>query len=323
MLRKFVCVLIVFCFVNVGNADDAQVKKKSPSAVIQAASVNVKSGYSEGSGTIITHEVQLEKGSKDTEIVNFILTAAHVVDDLRSVRTVITEDGSERKVIEFKDASIVKEYRQKGRRVGESKMDCKVIAYSDADHGDDLACLMVRKFKYEDTDVTTQFEKDNIVEVGEPLLHCGSLLGQMGANSMTNGIMSQRGRVYNGKVYDQTTVSAFPGSSGGGVYIVVSGEPKYVGMITRGAGETFNLMVPMRRITKWAKDLNVSWLIDPSVPVPTMEEILELPIEKHIGGAKQSRLAAGDQEDEEGKEFIFLDGEHAKECWWKNIIKNL
>ncbi|HAT67623.1 MAG TPA: hypothetical protein DCS66_24005, partial [Flavobacteriaceae bacterium] len=56
------------------------------------------------------------------------------------------------------------------------------------------------------------------------LYHVGSLLGQTGSNSMTRGIVSQVGRVLNlgsgdGTVFDQTTVTAFPGSSGGGVFL--------------------------------------------------------------------------------------------------------
>lgn len=287
-------------------------KEASPSSLIQAASVTVKSLRSEGSGTIISREVQLEKGDKETAVVNFVFTAGHVVDDLRKVRSVITEEGKDVKIIEFDDASVVKEYKQNGRRVGESKMDCRVIAYSDADYNEDLAILMIRQHSFQPVEVTTEFKTEGIVDVGTDLLHCGSLLGQMGANSMTKGIMSQQGRVYNNKVYDQTTVPAFPGSSGGGVYIEVEGsKPQYVGMITRGAGETFNLMVPMRRIVKWAKEMGFAWLFDPSIDVPTMEEINKLPVEKAKGGSVPTRAEVRDE-----KRFIFLDGEHAHECWW-------
>lgn len=283
----------------------------TPSSIIQSASVTIKSGTSEGSGNIISREVRLNTTSADTIVVNFIITAAHVIDDLRSVRSVITQDGQDVKVVEFRDAYIVKEYRQEGRRVGESKMDCRVIVYSDADHGDDLALMLVRQFEFEDLDVTTTFRYE-MVDVGLDLWHCGSLLGQMGANSMTKGIMSQQGRVNKGKVYDQTTVSAFPGSSGGGVFLVENDVPMYVGMITRGAGETFNLMVPVRRMQKWAKRMNVEWLLDTDVPTPSLEEILSLPIEINTGGSGGSIRQAGEDE----MEFIFLDGEHRSECWW-------
>ena len=57
----------------------------------------------------------------------------------------ITKNGQTKKVVEFKDAQIVQELVENGRKVGEVKMDCKVIRYSDADEGEDLALLMVRK----------------------------------------------------------------------------------------------------------------------------------------------------------------------------------
>ena len=81
------------------------------------------------------------------------------------------------------------------------------------------------------------------------------ILGQTGANSMTDGIMSQHGRLINKKEFDQVTVVAFPGSSGGGVYLE---NGLYVGMLVRGARtQGFNLIVPIRRIRAWAEKANV------------------------------------------------------------------
>ena len=51
-------------------------------------------------------------------------------------------------------------------------------------------------------------------------------------------------------------------------------------MLVRGAGETFNLIVPIRRINKWAKSENIMWALDPSVDAPSLEEIHKLPKEK-------------------------------------------
>ena len=113
---------------------------------------------------------------------------------------------------------------------------------------------------------------------------------------MTNGILSQVGRVLNigsgdGTVFDQTTVTAFPGSSGGGVFMK---DGKYVGMLVRGSGETFNFIVPVRRMTKWAKKRKIEWAIDSSKPLPTIEEISKFKPEDaeldrtNSGGAKPS-----------------------------------
>jgi S1-C subfamily serine protease len=240
---------------------------------LQDISVTIKSeseySRSEGSGVLITREVGGEK-------VTFVWTCGHVVDNLREVRTVI-EDGNPKKIVEFDDVQIVKELVEGGRRVGEIKMDATVIKFSDADDGEDLALLMVRAKDYGKASSKFYIDKDeNIIPIGTQLYHVGSLLGQMGANSMTSGIISQVGRIHGKVEFDQTTVTAFPGSSGGGVFLQ---DGRYVGMIVRGAGEGFNLMVPVRRMRRWAEKHDIMWALDPSIKMPSLDKIKELPIE--------------------------------------------
>ena len=119
-------------------------------------------------------------------------------------------------------------------------------------------------------------EKEKIIPIGTRLFHVGSLLGQMGANSMTTGIVSQVGRTMGKVEFDQTTVTAFPGSSGGGVFLQ---NGSYVGMLVRGAGENFNLIVPIRRIKDWAEKNKVLWAIDPAVALPSLDLIESYSIE--------------------------------------------
>ena len=236
-----------------------------------SVTIRAEGGYSksEGSGVLITRKIGKEK-------VTFVWTCAHAVDNLRSVRTVI-EGGQSKKIVEFDDVQIIKELVEGGRRVGEIKMDAVVVKYSDADDGEDLALLMVRALDYGKDSAKFYLNKeDPIIPIGTQLFHVGSLLGQMGANSMTSGIVSQVGRIHGKVEFDQTTVTAFPGSSGGGVYLQ-NGE--YVGMIVRGAGEGFNLMVPVRRIERWAKKHDIMWALDPSVEAPPIDEIKDLPVE--------------------------------------------
>ena len=266
-MRKLLLVyLVLFGYANT-LADD------NVPQFLQDISVTIKSEggpfSAEGSGVIVTRDVGGEK-------VNFVWTAGHVVDNLRTVRKIVDPStGSERQVVEFKDASIVKELNENGRRVGELKMDAKVLCYSNHTSGDDLALLMVRKRNF--VDASAKFYLENqIPQIGTNLYHVGSLLGQMGANSMTPGIMSQIGRVLDNNVYDQTTVHAFPGSSGGGVYLT---DGQYVGMLVRGAGETFNLIVPVRRMREWAKKNKIEFALDPTVPTPSFEELEKIVVE--------------------------------------------
>ena len=266
---------------------------------LQNISVTIKSknGYSssEGSGVLIVRQV----GDQE---VTFVWTAAHVVDNLRVVREVITETGQPRKVVEFKDAQIVRELVEKGRRVGEIKMDARVIKYSNADTGHDLALLMVRARNYgKDSSAFYLSGADPIVPIGTNLYHVGSLLGQMGANSMTTGIVSQIGRTLEKMEYDQTTVTAFPGSSGGGVFLT---DGKYVGMLVRGAGEGFNLIVPIRRMLDWAERNSISWALDPSIDVPELETINKIPVEDT--GVSSKPVDEDDEISETKKSFPFL-----------------
>ena len=251
-------------------------KKLSTADHLQNVSVTIRSEgeYSngEGSGVIFSRK------DKDGNLVNLVWTAAHVIDNLRSTRKVVV-NGAPKTLVEFKDPMVVKEIRQNGRTVGRLQMDAEVLKYSDADDGHDLALLKVRKFNFV-TDTVTFYLDNEIPKLGTDLLHVGSLLGQMGANSMTDGIYSQHGRLIkslNKHVFDQTTCTAFPGSSGGGVYL--KSDARYVGMLVRGAGEGFNLIVPVRRLQDYCEKHKIMWALDPKAPMPSDDDLKAMPIE--------------------------------------------
>ena len=221
----------------------------------------------EGSGVIMTRTL------KDGDEVNFVWTAAHVVDNLRRSRSIIdSKTGTPKVVVEFDDAVVVKSLVEDGRTVGKIEFNAEVIRFSAEE---DLALLRIRKKNFVDATVDFYLE-DEIPPISTPLLHVGSLLGQLGSNSMTTGIMSQHGRLINKKVFDQTTVAAFPGSSGGGVYLE---DGRMIGMVVRGAGETFNLIVPVRRLREWARAAKVEWAVDTNVAAPSEEDLKKLPVE--------------------------------------------
>ena len=191
-MKKYIIALIAgFALITPVVAADEKAKKAPSTADhLQNVSVTIRSegGYStgEGSGVIFTR-----KDAKGNQ-VNFVWTAAHVIDNLRATRKVVV-NGVSKTLVEFKDPMVVKEIRQNGRTVGRLQMDAEVLKYSDADDGHDLALLRVRKFNFV-TDTVTFYLNKEIPPLGEDLLHVGSLLGQMGANSMTDGIYSQHCR---------------------------------------------------------------------------------------------------------------------------------
>lgn len=250
---------------------------------LQNVSVTIKAGNAEGSGFIKTRSVKV--GEKD-EAVSYVWTAAHVVAGLRKTRTVIdAKSGTPRTLVEFDDASIVQELNESGRRVGEVKMDAQVVRYSNADTGEDLALLLIRKRNFVAPTVSVQFYADAMPPVGTELYHVGSLLGQMGACSLTTGIVSQYGRVLpNGKTFDQSSAVAFPGSSGG--LLSIKSDGRVAGMLVRGAGEGFNLFVPVRRMRDWAKRVGCEFALDDAVAVPTDAELFGTAIEDGEANAK-------------------------------------
>ncbi len=299
MIKKLSILLLLVCVTSFSLGESVKERKKVAQH-LQNISVTIKSknGYnsSEGSGVLVVRRIG------DDE-VTFVWTAAHVVDNLREVREVITESGSPRKVVEFKDAQIVREMVESGRRVGEIKMDARVIKYSNANTGHDLALLMVRAKNYgKDSSTFYLNDDDPIIPIGTNLYHVGSLLGQMGANSMTTGIVSQIGRTMDKMEYDQTTVTAFPGSSGGGVFLT---DGKYIGMLVRGAGEGFNLIVPIRRMLTWAEKNEILWALDAGVEMPSLDEIDEISVEDS-GLSKKKRDDDDEEIDETKRNFPFL-----------------
>lgn len=302
-------IVVLFAGIAFAQAPDA----RTFGPALQDLSVNIKAGMNEGSGVIITRERKLADGK--SEKVHFIWTAGHVVAGLRSVRTVIDAKGTPKQVVEFQDAAFVKETTKNGRRVGESKMDVKVIKYSDADNGEDLALLQMIATDYFPDNKNTVFylkptPQDEIVPVGTTLYHVGCLLGQMGANSFTTGVMSQTGRVRDKKVYDQTSVTAFPGSSGGGVWMMDAGKPVYVGMLVRGAGETFNLIVPVRRIHEFASKYKLEWALDEKKPLPPQADIDKIVIEES-GVDSRNDTSASKPAEKPTTEVYFMDYNNA------------
>lgn len=272
--KKMKCLVFAFVafFATMTYADDV-------SAYLQSISVTVTAKGGAGSGVVFTRDI---KDGDKVKKVNFVWTAAHVLEGLRSIRTFIDSEGHVKKVIEFQDAEIKKKIIEGGRTVGQLALDARVIKYSDAKTGEDLALLMIRKADFVHDSLKFYVdEEEKGLPLGAQLFHVGSLLGEDGSNSMTTGIMSQVGRTVSLSggpkvLFDQTTVTAFPGSSGGGVFTT---DGRYVGMLVRGAGETFNLIVPVRRIKKWASSEKLLWAMDPKVEAPSLGDIEKIAVE--------------------------------------------
>ncbi len=243
-----------------------QALPKDVPAYLQSVAVTIRAGNAQGSGVF--------KVTKDGQV--WVWTAGHVVDGLRRTRETI-KDGGKKTVVEFDDPQVVQVETEAGRKVGESVLDAEVIRYSDADHGEDLALLRLRTKRFKPAASAVFYLDEQIPPIGSDLYHCGSRLGQFGSNGLTGGLISQHGRLYQGKVYDELTCPIMPGSSGG---IVCLRDGRYVGMVVRGAGETFGLMVPVRRMRAWAKRVGVEFAMDDVLPVPDEAKLKAGPVEE-------------------------------------------
>lgn len=246
---------------------------------LQDISVTIKAEGSSGSGVIFTRK------DKNGNFISFVWTAAHVIDSLRYQREIIDSGGNKKVVVEFKDAQILKLLIEEGRIIGRLSIDAAIIKYSDSNFGHDVGILKVRKKNFT-TNTVEFYLKDDILSVGIRLYHCASLLGEYG-QSLTDGILSQNGRLVNGKEYTQSTLVALSGSSGGGVYLQDNGL--CVGFILRGASDVMNLYCPINRIKKWAIKNNVLWTLNPSIEMPSEEELQEMPIEDKIIKEKNNK----------------------------------
>lgn len=260
-MKRLLCLLLA-CLALPVLADP--VPAPSVPAQLQDTAVTVEAGDAEGSGVIFTRK------TSSGQPVCFVWTAGHVVAHLRYEHELTLPDGTHRTQIIFKDPTVKRRLVEDGREVGWNISDAEVIRYSNANTGEDLALLRVRKKGFAGSSSARFYVDDVIPEIGTTLLHVGSFLGDPGAGSFSIGNLSQVGRLLSQTVFDQTSVVAYPGSSGGGVYLQ---DGRYIGMLVRASGPSFNYIVPARRIRAWAFAAQVYWAIDPNVTAPTDEEL--------------------------------------------------
>lgn len=263
MKKVILLVAILFNLTSFSLADEVDSK-----VVDHLQNISCTIGTSSGSGSGV-----MKVRQRDKESITFVWTAAHVVQSARKTRDVIdSKTGTKRTIVEFDDVKIIQTIISEGRTVGKTEIFAEVVRYSS---DEDLALLKVRKKNFT-TEGVKFYLDENHVKLASFVVHVGSLLGESGSNSVTTGVMSQVGRLIDGKVFDQTTAASFPGSSGGGVFLK---DGRMIGQVLRGAGETFVLICPVRRTVKWAKEAGVGWAVDDNVPLPSDAELKKIPIE--------------------------------------------
>lgn len=227
-----------------------------------AVTIRAESDYSRSEGSGICKTVNFG-GTQRTVIV----TAAHVVDSLMEKKETVGKDGKPATKITFKDASILRRIVEGGREVGEMKLNARIIAFSEKH---DTALLLVRTTTFKHGNAKFYLHKEQ-VPLGTKVLHVGSLLGSLGSQSLTSGVLSARGRMIEGQPYVQCDSTIFPGSSGG--LLAKESDGQVIAVIQRGAGEGFGLGAPTQRIMGWAKKANIEWIFDDAKTGPKLEEL--------------------------------------------------
>ncbi len=243
-------------------------------AHLQNVSVTIKkSNRDRGSGTIITRLVDGRK-------VNFVLTAHHVIADLRQTKVIVTPDGDKKTTVSYKLAEILQEWidDETGERVGETKVFAEVIS---VDAAKDIALLRVKAKGWRDCSIEF-YLGDRIPSGGAPCIHTGSPGGQeIGAASVLRGNIARVGcrmEEFSREPFDQINCAGLPGSSGG---MVTDEQGKWIGMVTlglRGGSDNFHWMVPVRIVKKWAQEAGVEWLLDPKGKT-SKEALKKIPLE--------------------------------------------
>lgn len=287
LIKFLLCVLFLSLFTagdtRVSADDVAPTPIVNVGPMLQPLSVNVYcpasyGGGVQGSGTIFLSLV-------DGKQAAFILTAHHVVEDLREVKSVII-DGVTKKVVRYKDAQIIQEQVENGRAIGEIKYDAKILS---VDPRRDIAILRVRKGDFSDAGAT--FYLGPIPLVGTEVLHCGSPGGKDlgGTSSLTAGIISRVGVRIGGfgggselGIFDQVDAAAMGGSSGG--MVCLKSDGRLIGIVTLGlqSGHSFHWLVPARAILDWSDEAEIRWLFDPALDRPTEKDIEIIPLEIHV-----------------------------------------
>ncbi len=174
------------------------------------------------------------------------------------------------------DITIEQQIREGGIYKATKSIKAWVVAYSEADERQDLAILELDEF----IDVSAVFAPNQVYAVGTPIVHVGSMWGFY--NSVTLGIVSQTDRdlLDTGHMFDQTCAITYPGSSGGGIYLL---NGQCIGIHVRGGYTGIGFMVPVRRMWAWVEKFNLRWALDPSVPLPKdMPVVLDEPEQESI-----------------------------------------
>jgi hypothetical protein len=273
-MKKIIVLVLAFIsflpLIIAADSDDKSISNDLDALRNCSVMVNTKTD-TQGTGVVKTRKI----GSRN---YHFIWTAGHLITKTENVRTIIDPyKGTPKVIVEYPDVTISKFIVQDGRQVGYLNLHAKIIRYSNRKTGNDLALMVVRA--HDVFKKSIEFNDNSVPEVGAPVWHIGSMDGDTSPVATTDGLVSNIGLIRHNCLYDQITVPALHGCSGGGVFLKSNG--KCIGLLLERAineTDTINFIRPTREIRAWAKKAKCLWAVDDTVAVPSIEDIEKDPV---------------------------------------------
>lgn len=264
MKTLFLSIAILAITSQVSGQEEDITRLRDLSCVVHAAP-------SRGSGVIFTRK-------RGDDHIHFVWTAAHVIKTKQEIKEIVDPVTlTTKRVVEYPDVHIVQNIVEDGRVVGQIKLDAKIIRFSTntpKSGGQDLALLQL--YKKNLTKDSVKFHLDKTVpQPGAFIWHIGSPFNDEYINTTTKGNISNVGCVDEAGLglYDQVSITAGPGASGGGIF--TAKDQKCVGLLLlmNSRVTTIGFYRPVREMQRWAKKTDCLWAMDDSVPLPSDEDI--------------------------------------------------
>lgn len=247
---------------------------------LQSISVIIKTVSVGGSGVVLTR-----KDSTGSNDISFVWSVGHLFEDTQTLIIPVVNINifnlfnSSSNLFSLKTnsvnilksyATIYQEYSTNGEVTGTNFGLLKLIKFSPSEK-DDISLSLIDGQFFNTNSVRFDLS-DRIPRIGEKLYNLSYPYGQM---TFSEGVFSAIGKNISGYVYDQSSCVCYPGSSGGGYYTI---DGLCVGLVDMVNAPSINYMIPIRKIKKWALDNHLEWAIDPSLPIPSTEELEKLTI---------------------------------------------
>jgi S1-C subfamily serine protease len=213
--------------------------------------VIVDSEESQGTGVLI---------SRGTN--SYILSAAHVASHNIKITKNFEKGGLLNERIKCEPLNIIKYTFKDGQVTEKTQVKGDIIKYSSFDTGYDLTLIKIRNPNYSTNSIVFCF--DNHFDVGDTTWNCSNFKGEIGAYSISRGMLSFKNRELLKHRYNQVDNTIHSGSSGSGVFL---DNKEFIGILTMKLENGFNLVVRMEEIQEFCREFDVEGILYPDCEI--------------------------------------------------------